>query len=519
LTKLDPAWIVAGKSPIPGDAPAGRSVREDVRFSELRQEIDKLTSIQPGVSGPDWARVAALGTELLGTLGKDISVASWVAASFLYLCGEEGIAAGTTLMAEMCSSYWDSLFPSRTRARIGAIDWWQDQVAAWLENTRPEYLSAQVKDVADAQLALLDQTIAAAEPDNSLRLHMLRAQIARLPSPPEAVPKATAETSVPPSLPAQETVSATVPTVQNAAPISNAPTAPTLSGDASAAAFFSESARFCLDAADALLARDISLPASYVLRRVALWAGFVKLPPAEGGRTRIPAPEEHVLPGLSTLLEAGECEKALRMAESQGNAYPYWLDLGRVSVLALAGLGENHDAARRALEAEILGFAHRFPEVATLAFADGTPFASGVTRKWLDDLGGQGGTSDPFDAELSAAAARAPAAALEALGTLLLAHPGDRHTLSIYRAAFETCVKGELWLPLPYLAMRLLALIAAHDLLVYDVATTANALSAAATALSAALAADASNVQTRAQYERVSEALAGLQPHRLLPGA
>ncbi|MDR0380320.1 MAG: type VI secretion system protein TssA [Candidatus Accumulibacter sp.] len=514
MAKLDPTWIAVGKSPIPGDAPAGRSVREDARFSELRQEIDKLTSIQPDVSGPDWNRVATLGTELLGTLGKDISVASWVAASFLHLHGEEGIAAGVTLMAEMCSSYWDGLFPSRTRARMGAIDWWQDQIAGWLESTRPEYLSAQVKEVVDAQLTLLDQTIAAAEPDNSLRLHMLRAQIARLPSPPEAAPKVVAEA---PAASVQEAAPVAVSDDRSVvvAPIADAPVAPVLSGDAPATAFLSGSTRFCLDAADALLARDASLPASYVLRRAALWAGFVNPPPAEGGRTRIPAPEEHILPGLNALLEAGECEKALRMAESQCNAYPYWLDLCRISVLALAGLGGNHDGARRALEGEIIGFAHRFPEVSTLAFADGTPFAGGATRQWLNDLGGQGGTIDPFDAELGVAVARAPAAALEALGALLLAHPGDRHTLLIYRAAFEVCLKGELWLPLPYLAMRLLTLVAAHGLLVYDAAAAADALSAAAAALSAALVADAGSAQVRAQYERVGEALAGLQPHRL----
>jgi type VI secretion system protein VasJ len=508
LSRLDPAQLAAGRLPIPGDAPAGRSVREDARFSELRQEIDKLTSILPEASSPDWNKVAALGTELLATLGKDISVASWLAASLPRLHGEEGLAAGATLLAEMCANYWDSLFPPRTRARMGAIDWWQDQAAAWLEETKPEYLSARVKEIADAQLALLDQTVTAAEPDNPLRLRLLRAQIARLPSPPEAVPEEA------PAAP--ETAPAPV-SVQTAAPLANAPAAPVLSGDASAAALLSASARFCLDAADALLARDSSLPAAYALRRAALWAGLAKLPPEDGGRTRIPAPEEHILPGLNALLGAGEYEKAARMAESQSGAYLYWLDLCRISAQALAGLGGSHDAARRALEGEVLAFTHRFPEAPALAFADGTPFADGVTRQWLDGLGGQGGTADPFEAELSAAAARAPAAALEALGELLIRHPGDKYTLPIYQTAFEACRKGELWPPLPYLAARLLALVAAHGLIASDPAAAARALSAAAAALSSALAANADNAQARAQYERVGEVLAGLRPHRLLP--
>ncbi|MDR2788197.1 MAG: type VI secretion system protein TssA [Candidatus Accumulibacter sp.] len=508
MSTPDPAQIAAGRVPIPGDAPAGRSVRDDARFSELRQEIDKLTSILPEASSPDWGKVAVLGAELLATLGKDISVASWLAASFLYLHGEEGISAGATLLAEMCANYWSSLFPSRTRARMGAIDWWQEQVAAWLEHAKPEYLSARVKEIAEAQLTSLDQTISAAEPDNPLRLRLLRAQLLRLPSPPEA-PAAPAQEAPPVAAPVQS-----IP-VQKAAPTISAPE---LASDAPVAAFLSASARFCLDAADDLFSKDMSLPAAYMLRRVALWAGLDRLPPAESGRTRIPAPEEHVLPGLNTLLDAGECEKALRMAESQASAYIYWLDLCRISVRALAELGPGHEAARLALEGEVLAFVHRFPEMFTLTFDDGTPFAGGVTRQWLESLGGRGrAVTDPFEAELSAAAARPPAAALEAMGELLMAHPGDKYTLPIYQAAFEACRKGELWSPLPYLSMRLLAIVAAHDLLVYDVAAAARVLSAAAAALSAALAANSGNAPARAQYERVSEALAGLQPHRLLP--
>ena len=340
LVKLDPARLAAGRQAIPGDAPAGQSVREDARFSELRQEIDKLTSIQPEATRPDWDKVATLGTELLTTLGKDISVASWLAVALSRLYGEEGLAAGATLLAEMCSSYWDSLFPPRTRARMGAIDWWQNQVSAWLEETKPEYLSTQVKETMDAQLALLDQTVVAAEPDNPLRLHLLRAQIARLPSPPETAPTTPATPATP--VPANTSAAPASPSLQEA-PLRAPP--PVLSGDA----FLSTSARFCLDAADALLAQDVSLPASYVLRRAGLWAGLAELPPTEGGRTRIPAPEEHVLPGLNALLAGGEHEKAVRAAESQSSAYLYWLDLCRISTQALAWLGEDHAAARRAL--------------------------------------------------------------------------------------------------------------------------------------------------------------------------
>jgi hypothetical protein len=242
-----------------------------------------------------------------------------------------------------------------------------------------------------------------------------------------------------------------------------------------------------------------------------------KLPPAEDGKTAIPPPEDHVLPGLMAQLAAGERGKAIRAAESNVNAYVYWLDLSRISAEALLGLGQAHDAARRALEGQMAGLIHRFPELPTLTFADGRPFADGATRQWLATLvAGQGGAEDPFLAELDEATANPPEKALAAIGNLLVAHPGDKYTLALYQAAFAACRKGSLWPPLPYLAIRLLDLTTLHRLPQYDAAATAEALAAAAEALAAALTANADTPEIRTQYARIAAELAGLWPHRLL---
>ncbi|MDR1162677.1 MAG: type VI secretion system protein TssA [Candidatus Accumulibacter sp.] len=512
----------AGAIPIPGDSPAGKNVRDDPRFSLIRQEIDSLTSIQPDAAPPDWAKIADLGNALLTTLGKDISVASWFAAALLNLKGEEGIADGAAVLADLCTGYWETLFPplSRIRARTGAIDWWQDQVERWLDAAKPEYLSASVHEIADQRLQALEEFINDTVPDNPLRLRTLRARLQRLPTPPEAAPppppdapsdtSSAAPTSATGTPPAQNASRAAAPDAVSGAP--------QVSADSPTSAFLSECARFCLQTADTLLSRDLAHPASYVLRRSALWAELTQTPPTEGVNTRLPKPEEHLLPGLLSLFKAGEHKKVVYQAESCCNEYLFWLDLSRLSAQALAGLGKAYDVARLALESQTAGLLHRFPELAGMSFSDGTPFADSATRQWLAGLSGTGGGSDPFDAALAEAVAHPPAAALEALGRLLLRHPGDKYTLVLYRAAFQACLAGELWQPLPFLSVRLLEIVAAHRLSTYDSDAVAAALASAADALAAAATANPENSPVREQYARIAAELAGLQPHKLLPG-
>jgi type VI secretion system protein VasJ len=518
FSEVDARMRDAGKIPIPGENPAGKNVRDDPRFMLIRQEIDALTSIQPNTPPPDWAKVADLSVDLLTSVGKDISVASWFGTALLYLKGEEGIALGATTLSDICTEYWETLFPplARARARVGAIDWWQDQVERWLDTAKPQYLSAPVYETAEKKLQALDEFIGATVPDNTLRLHALRARLQRLPPPPEREPSPPPADSVPPSAPAASPAASPPP---SAVSVPRDLAAPTLSSDAPTNAFLSECAQFCLKAADALLSRDLTLPASYVLRRTALWGGLTRPPPLEGTNTRLPPPEEHIFPGLVSLFTAGEHEKVVHQAESYCNAYLFWLDLSRLSAQALAGLGQAYDTARRALESQAAGLLHRFTELASMNFSDGKPFADSATRQWLSGLSGSVGVVAPFDAELSEAVANPPADALEAIGRLLLRHPSDKYTLSLYRAAFQACLAGGLWPPLPFLSVRLLDLLAAHKLSAYDSDAVASALSVAAAALSAALAADPENVSAREQYARIAVELAGLQPHRLiLPG-
>jgi type VI secretion system protein VasJ len=475
----------------------------------MRQEIDALASIRADAPAPDWGRVAELGSELLTTVGKDLTVASWLSTALLWTAGERGIADGAGILADICSLYWESLYPPppRQRARLGAIDWWQDQVEDWLEKKQPESLPSAIKEEADGYLRVLEETINTAVPDNTLRLRSLRSRLKAIPSPEEGQATPRPPQEAPPQ----------APSPQAPEPAGNRGEQGRAEPDATSDSFSADCSRFCLDAADAQLQVDFSSPASYVLRRSALWAFLRAAPPAEGGRTLLPPPEEGIAQGLDALLSSGKCEQAVREAESRLAGYIYWLDLSRISALALTGLGPEYNAARLALEGQTAGLVLRFPALLSLAFSDGTPFADSATRAWLAGMAGGGkADQDPWAGDMEMALRQPPGEALATLGDMLLRHPSGRLSLAIYKAAFEVCSKGRLWRPLPFLGERLLDLVRAHRIDSYDPEAAAGALSSAAAALDGALTEEPDNGKAREQYVHICAELAGLQPHRLV---
>ena len=524
----------AGSTPVTEAAPAGSAVREDPRFSDMQREMDALTSISAEHREPDWPKVVSLGADLLTGLGKDIMVAAWLGGALLRTEGAQGILTGAAILADMCSLYWQEMFPpvKRLRARIAAIDWWQEQVENWLERGKPESLPEALLQGSMEQIRRLEDAVNKAAPDNELRLHSLLSKLNRIPAEQTTAQTPSAAQPEPPATPADassaarsEPSSSPVPKARPAqvqpaqastpAPATS-PVPPAPGIEADSPQFTASCSRFCLEAANALLSLDLSNPAPYVLRRTAIWAFLRQEPPSESGRTRLPSPADHILPGLRALLSAGEYEKALRGAESHVSAHVYWLDLSALAAAALAALGAEYQAARNALEGEIAGLMHRLPGLADMTFEDGLPFANAETRQWLAGFSGGQGPTDPFALELAEARNRKPAEALESLGDMLLRHAGGRQALEIYAAVLDVCGKGELWGPVPYTSARLLELVQRHALTAYDPPAAAKALSASVSILAQALRAEPENARLREQYALNCAELAGLQPHALL---
>ena len=394
-----------GKQAIAGASAAGADVRDEAEFDLLQDEIAKLSN--PGASGtPDWNRVVQLSTTLLADKGKDVLVACYLAGGLLQTRGLPGLADGLRVLSDLFEQYWESLFPplQRMRGRRNALQW----LADWIQRHAGEVDWSAMPPQEPELVASLRQRLEAIDA-------VLRDRDEDAPS---LRPLINLVNTLPLQEPAPEQASPPVPEQgQPSAP--QAPPVPQLqSGPASRALPASQLTPGALEAAadvDAALEQvcvrlgdlsawwlnaDFSSPLAFRLGRLAAWAAIDAAPPAEGGRTRIAPPISQMMDALARLLENQADEDLVRFAEAQLPAFPFWLDLNRISAQALGRMGERFAAAQREVCGETARLMTRLPGLEGLAFANGTPFADGETLAWLATLAAPAG---------DAAAVRRPA--------------------------------------------------------------------------------------------------------------
>jgi type VI secretion system protein VasJ len=140
------------------------------------------------------------------------------------------------------------------------------------------------------------------------------------------------------------------------------------------------------------IGRSWADPRYWTISRMKLWLALKSLPPAEGGRTRIAPPDKETEENLRRLLANGSYEDVLAMCEDMYETWLFWLDLQHFEATALMGLG--HTSAAATLKRLCQSLVAALPGIADLCFDDGSPFASGETKAWLEDSGG-GGISLP----------------------------------------------------------------------------------------------------------------------------
>ncbi|MFW5501436.1 MULTISPECIES: type VI secretion system protein TssA [unclassified Maridesulfovibrio] len=372
-----------GRKPVSEAKPSGADARYEPEYDLLQQEIDKLASATAG-GAVDWKRVVKLGSVILSSKSKDLKVASYLAVALLHLKGVEGLSAGAQLLLDLVSNFWDTLYPAkkRMRGRFGALSWWDENAEKFLKEYDGGELPKDVVDLLDKRIKDLDAVLADKSEDAPI-LHDLSSYVQHLPvtAPPEPEqPAPVADESSTASTPPAPAASAD-PVVVGVGSI-NSPE--------ECSAVLKSGLSVLAPVSDYFLANDLAAAEGYRLRRLIAWTSISALPPAENGRTMIPAPDGPVKDSIASQLKSADFAGALRESESRIGEYLFWLDLSRMSAESLKGLGENYAAALSALELETQFYVQRLPAMASLSFADGTPFADPKTRSWLQSLGKTG---------------------------------------------------------------------------------------------------------------------------------
>lgn len=135
---------------IPGDDPAGHSLRHDRGFSALREaRREDDTSLPVGIwqtelKRCDWTKVETLASELLSQRSKDLMVAAWLGEAWLQRYRFEGLYAALELLTGLGERYGSALYPRP-----------EDQDASWLAPPLA-WVARQYSDILHVRLPLLE---------------------------------------------------------------------------------------------------------------------------------------------------------------------------------------------------------------------------------------------------------------------------------------------------------------------------------------------------------------------------
>ena len=448
-----------GASPIPGGKAVGIDIRDDPDFDRMQTEIDKLSSPSASAS-TDWDVVRRAGIVLLSERGKDLLVACYLAGALMRRSGLTGLADGLKILNDMTNAYWDQMYPplARMRARRNALQWLIDRANQYLAEKvdRDVEQDPVLIDALQTQIDSLDLFVSAKDPD-APSLRAVASQIRVLPVHAIALPASVAAeaglSSDSAATPTQAAPASVATSKPSSAMASAQATLPLPGGPLPAASVVSlpdyERAFEQIGERVAALSTwlrtfDLTHPQSYRLNRFVAWGTIDMPPPANGNQTAIPGPIGEVVMSLDRLQSADAASDAIRFAEAQLPAFPFWLDLNRVTARALAQLGEAAAEARAEVEHATARFLMRVPDLPNLAFSNSKPFADAATIEWLgsitrQDAGSGAESVDTLDVALATARVRAAEGDVEGAATLLQRESATLSPEHRLRASVHLC--------------------------------------------------------------------------------
>jgi type VI secretion system protein ImpA len=186
-------------APIPGEQPAGKSLRYDPRFDKIKEARREDLDLPPGGLATDrkvadWPLVVSTATQLLREETKDLQLAAWLTEALLKREAYGGLATGLAVLHGLLDQFWETCYPEYDEedleVRAGPLEW----VGARLE------IPAKQCPVASGGISFLDfdrsrtvpseQQVEGDREKRELRVELL-AQGRR---PPEEVDRAIAST-------------------------------------------------------------------------------------------------------------------------------------------------------------------------------------------------------------------------------------------------------------------------------------------------------------------------------------
>lgn len=342
--------------PVPGAMPAGEDPGYHDDFQQMREEVNKLT-------GADTELICILAEKLLTTTAKDIRIATYYCWAKLHQEGEAGLADGLELLAALLERFGTQLHPQRSRSRQAALEWLTSTRMVDSLSLYPEVVKAEVLRTVGA-LTLIAYHLKRQPEESRPQLSALHSTLTS-----RLIGAGGMDAVVP-----QQT------SINESAHSTNIRYAPELS--------------HVMSGQD-LLAQGRTLTA-YLREQPGGWLAAHHLMKSlrhdtlqtlpvmtNDRRTRIEPPKADQRALLKRLYLQQSWSEILEQADSlfSRGANHLWLDLQWYLHQGLLKSGQQ--ALADIIEADLKGLLTRLPELDTLAFNDGTPFADEVTLNWI----------------------------------------------------------------------------------------------------------------------------------------
>ena len=435
---VDTALIEALLVPVAGDEPAGRDLRYDPRYDQVKEaRREDLVLPEGGLATDrkiaDYTVVMKLGRALLEKETKDLQLAAWIAEALLKQQGLIGLATGLQVVRGILDTFWDGCFPAwdeeDPELRAGPLQW----IGGKFD------LPARMMIFAPPGTTFLDYQVSRTVPsetesESNKEKRELRATALTEGKPaPEVVDRAIADANksfykvvvtdvtaaaqalsdlekiadtrfgrdapsflrlrgaiddmkrTASAILAQKLIDDPDPIVEEAVMDAGAmvdesgPQSPEPVNPADAARRIAVSSTF-------LRKLDPTGPGPYLTLRGLRW-GELRAAVAIGelNPRLLEAPATSIRSRLKGLLLDGKWSELLEMCESV-MATPSsrgWLDLQRYALTACANLGGGYDAVAAALRDELRVLLKAIPQLPEMTLMDDTPTANAETKAWL----------------------------------------------------------------------------------------------------------------------------------------
>jgi type VI secretion system protein VasJ len=366
--------VALGREPVSEASPVGDPVRYDEVFESLQAQMDRIGALTG--EEVDWKIVVELATDILKTKSKDLLVMTYLTLGLFESEGYAGLAAAFDAYREFLKNFWEGCFPKvkPPHGRYNAIQYIADKLQPLVELKGGRAARHPADSDRDAVLAC---TEALARLDEAAT-----AAFASQPETPNLAPLIRAFKALKDKV-GPSAAAAPAPAPTGAAPGAGA--APAAMPETFSSA--TQAVQSIVKIAKYLLAQDNKDARAYRLMRAVHFGGLATAPKS-GIVPGPPAPRRQF---FETLASAGNWPQLLTDAEAQFAVTPLWLDMQRYVALAAKGQGPAFKVVHDAAALETVALQGRLPELFDLTFKDGTAFADGATKAWLNEVAGQFG--------------------------------------------------------------------------------------------------------------------------------